>query len=383
MATRRSSSNRSSKSSSSSSSSKSSKSSKSVKSVKSVMSPSIPNKPYNGFIWINNRNVLTKSDPHELGHGATKTVYLSEYSDFGFDIDKIQCTRFNYNNYAIARIEPKDQRKTFSDGEMTDIHDELKLQMEFASAGKAIKILGLLLKFPDNSSVAAYTEADILDQLRMTPNPRVCYILMERCVIKSKSDLSSGKTKSIWDINKDPLKVVQQVIDCISHIVHNKNMVFYDFKEPNLCVSPKKEILTLDFDRYFCRDIAEISPTYNLNDKQIIAQGYMFLLFSCFYYKFGNKNPKIISALYEGIKLFKADQYLEHICRFSDKGRSTLEHYLIHTGDTTAPSFVQYIRKKYLEPMEQIAIAKGTTKTSRGGNKRRTKKRRHGTQSHR
>ena len=345
-------------------------------------------KPYNGYIWINTRNVLTKSDPHELGRGATKTVYLSEYSDFGFDIDTIQCTRFNYNNYAIARIEPKDQRKTFSDGEMTDIHDELKLQMEFASAGKAIKILGLLLKFPDNSSVAAYTDADILDQLRMKPNPRVCYFLMERCVIKSNNSLSSGKTKSIWDINKDPVRVVQQVINCIQYIVYGKKMIFYDFKEPNLCVSPKKEILTLDFDRYFCRDIAEIMTSYPLEKKQLIAQGYMFLLFSCFYYKFGNQNPKIISALYEGIKLFKIDHGLEQICRFSDEGRSTLEHYLIHTGDTTSPSFVEYVRRKYLEPMEQISTpkssgvtrSKGTTKTSRGGNKRRTKKRRHGTQ---
>jgi hypothetical protein len=349
-------------------------------------------KPYKGFIWINTRNVLTKRDPHELGHGATKTVYLSEYSDFGFDAFKIPGVGLNHNNYAIARIEPKDQRKTFSDGEMTDIHDELKLQMEFASAGKAIKILGLLLKFPDNSSVAAYTEADILDQLRMKPNPRVCYFLMERCGFITTMYYSSsyGKTKSIWNINKDPVRVVQQVINCIQYIVYDKKMIFYDFKEPNLCVSLDNKIIALDFDRYFCIDLAQIMTSYSLNDKQIIAQGYMFLLFSCFYYKFGKKNTKIISALCEGIKLLKIDKYLEHICRFSDKGRSTLEHYLIHTGDTTAPSFVQYIRKKYLEPMEQIATPKssgvtrpkGTTKTIRGGNKRGTKKRRHGTQAH-
>jgi len=262
--------------------------------------------------------------------------------------------------------------------------------MEFASAGKATKILGVLLKFPDNSSVVAYTEEDILDKLKTRPNPRVCYILMERCAfITSNYSRSYGKTKHIWDISRDPQQVVQQVIDTINYITDTKKMIFYDFKEPNLCVSPENKIIALDFDRYFCKDIAtEIGSRYTLTEKKLIIKGYMFLLFGCYYYRYEGleqNNPKIVTALYNGIKQLEIDKYLEQICRFSEQGRSIMEHYLLQTGDTTAPSFVQYIRKKYLEPMEQIAIAtgaKGTTKTSKGGNKRGTKKRRHGTQAH-
>jgi len=313
-----------------------------------------------GYIWINNTNILSKSEPHELGHGASKTVSMSEYSNFGFDINEIQGDDFDYSKYAIARIEPKDKRPTFTDGEMRSMHDELELQMEFAGEGKATRILGLLLKFPDESFVVAYTEADILRLLLSSSNkPRVCYILMERCNFVRKSGPHEGRTMSIWDISKNPLKVVQELIYCINHIANSKKMIFYDFKEMNVCVSPENNIIALDFDRYFCEYIHEIDWSYydiRPASKSEIVNGYMFLLFTCEYYKnTNNPDPKIISVLHEGIKLFKIDKNLEQICRFSKKGRRNLEHYLIHRGDTIGPSFVQYIQTKYLDQMEKIA----------------------------
>jgi hypothetical protein len=347
-------------------------------------------KRHEGFIWFSTRNIPTKTDPYELGRGTTKTVYLSEYhSNIGFEINKIQDDpnkRLEYNKYAIAQIEPKHKQKTFTDDEMDDIHDELELQMEFAKDGKATKVLGLLIEFPDNFRVVAYTQEDILHQLTLTPNPSVCYILMERCGFTS-----SGSTKSIWDINKkNPQDVVQKVIRCIEHIVIDKKLIFYDFKELNLCVSPENEIIALDFDRYFCKNLADIKTLYpyDVNDNEPNAAGYMFLLFTCEYYKhLRNPDPEIIFALYEGIKMYQIDSNLEEICRFSNEGRKTLEHYLLYKDEPRPPSFVQYVRTNYLEPIEKIAMArqtKSTTKSrgtrSSGGNKRhanRTNKRRY------
>ena len=332
MATRRSSSNRSSESSSS------------------------PKKQPKGYIWINTANILTKTNPHELGHGATKTVYLSEYSNFGFDINEIQGHDFDYDKYAIARIQPRN-KKQFTDDEMNSIYDELELQMDFARTGKATKILGILLKFPDNSSVVAYTEEEILRQLTLTPNPRVCYILMERCgFVVSNYSRSYGQTKSIWKINRDPRVVVQQVIDCINHIVDEKKMIFYDFKELNVCVSPENQIIALDFDRHFCKYLKEVDwRSYDIRPAtQVeIAKGYMFLLFSCIYFKH-EQHPEIVAALYEGIQQLKIDKYLSHVCRFSEMGWRNLKHYLIHDGDTNIPipSLVQYIEVNYLEQMK-------------------------------
>ena len=338
MATRRSSSNRSSKSSSS------------------------PKKQPKGYIWINTANILTKTTPHELGHGATKTVYLSEYSsdEFVFDINEIQGEgdEFNANKYAIARIQPRN-KKQFTDDEMNSIYDELELQMDFARTGKATKILGLLLKFPDNTIAIAYTEEEILHELTLTPNPRVCYILMERCgFVTSNYSRSYGQTKSIWKINRDPRVVVQQVIDCINHIVDEKKMVFYDFKELNVCVSPENQIIALDFDRHFCKYLREVDwRYYNIQPAtQVdVAKGYMFLLFSCEYYKhIHNPKQEIVDALYEGIQQLNIDTYLEQICRFSEMGRKNLLHYLIHRDDKNKaiPSLVQYIEVNYLEQMK-------------------------------
>lgn len=345
-------------------------------------------KQHDGFIWFSTPNIPTKTDPYELGRGATKKVYLSEYhSNIGFEISKIQDDpnkRLEYNKYAIAQIKPK-KGNTFTDDDMDNIHDELELQMEFAKDGKATKVLGLLIELPDNSRVVAYTQEDILYQLTLTPNPRVCYILMERCGFTA-----SGNTKSIWDVSKKPQDVVQQVIRCIDHIVIDKKLIFYDFKELNLCVSPENEIIALDFDRYFCKNLDDIKPVYpyDVNDNEPNAAGYMFLLFTCEYYKhLRNPDPEIISALYEGIKMYQIDRNLEEICRFSKEGRKTLEHYLIHKSDPRPASFVQYVQTNYLEPMEKIAMdrqTKSTTKSrgtrSSGGNKRhanRTNKRRY------
>ena len=359
------------------------RSSSSSKSYSSSKSPKIPDnqlgveKQPKGYLWINNTNVLSKADAHELGHGASKTVYMSEYSthDLVFDINEIQGDDFDYSKYAIARIGPRNGRQTFTDGEMRGMHDEIELQMEFAREGKATRILGLLLKFPekfpDESFVVAYTEADILHQLTLTPNPRVCYILMERCNFVTRSGPREGKTKSIWDISKDPLKVVQQLIYCINHICVKKKMIFYDFKELNVCVSPDNEIIALDFDRHFCINLDDISSRdtpqpYTIEEKQEIASGYMFLLFACEYYKnIHNPDPKIIAALQEGINLFEINRILEHICRFTNSGRRNLEHYLIPKNETKPPSFVQYVRTNYLEPIEQIVTATLTKSTGR------------------
>jgi hypothetical protein len=346
-------------------------------------------KRHEGFIWFSTPNIPTKTDPYELGHGATKNVYLSEYnSNTGFEISKIQDDPnkgLDYNKYAIAQIEPKHKGKTFTDDAMDNIHDELELQIEFAKDGKATKVLGLLLEFPDNTRVVAYTQEDILHQLTLTPNPRICYILMDRC-----GYTKSGSTMSIWDVSKKPQDVVQQVIRCIDHIVIDKKLIFYDFKEPNLCVSPENEIIALDFDRYFCKNLTDIKtlPPYSVDDNEPNAAGYMFLLFTCEYYKsIRNPDPEIISALYEGIKMYQIDSNLEEICRFSKEGRSTLEHYLIPKNETRPPSFVQYVRTNYLEPMEKIATARltkstGTKSTGRkssgrtkGGKGAKTKKR--------
>jgi hypothetical protein len=333
-----------------------------------------------GYIWINNENILTKTNPHELGHGATKTVYLSEYSSgFGFDINEIQDegAEFNANKYAIARIAPK-KTQSFTDDEMYDIYHELKLQMEFARTGKATKVLGILLKFPDNSSVVAYTEAEILHQLNLTPNPRVCYILMERCGFVT----SNGKTKSIWKINRDPRVVVQQVINCIDHIVDDKNMIFYDFKELNVCLSPENQVIALDFDRYFCKYLREVNwRYYNIQPAtQVqVAKGYMFLLFSCEYYKhIDSPKQEIVDALYEGIQQLKIDEYLEQICRFSEMGRKNLLHYLIHRDDKDKPipSLVQYIEVNYLEQMKPKPKKKQGKATKLGGTVTKKTKRR-------
>jgi len=353
MASRRSSSNRSSESSSSSESSES---------PKSPENSATPKKKPKGYIWINTANILTKTTPHELGHGATKTVYLSEYSsdEFVFNINEIQDegAEFNANKYAIARIAPK-KTQSFTDDEMDSIHDEIKLQMEFARTGKATKVLGLLLKFPDNTTAIAYTEAEILHQLTLTPNPRVCYILMERCgFVTSNSRRSYGKTKSIWSINRDPRVVVQQVIDCINHITDEKKMIFYDFKELNVCLSPENQVIALDFDRHFCKYLREVNwRYYNIQPAtQVqVAKGYMFLLFSCEYYKhIHNQKQEIVDALYEGNQQLKIDEYLEQICRFSEMGRKNLMHYLIHRDDKDKPipSLVEYIEVNYLQPMK-------------------------------
>jgi hypothetical protein len=342
-----------------------------------------------GYIWINNENILTKTNPHELGHGATKTVYLSEYSSgFGFDINEIQDegVEFNANKYAIARIAPK-KTPSFTYGEMKDIHDELELQMKFARTGKATRVLGVLLKFPDNSSVVAYTEKDILRKLKLTPTPRVCYILMERCGFVK----SNGKTKSIWSINS-PRVVVQQVIDCINHIADEENMIFYDFKELNVCLSPENQVIALDFDRYFCKYLREVNwRYYNIQPAtQVeVAKGYMFLLFSCEYYKhIDSPKQEVVDALYEGIQQLKIDEYLQQICRFSEMGRKNLLHYLIHRDDKDKdiPSLVQYIELNYLEQMKPKPKPKkkqgkatklgGTvTKKTKRRMKRKTKKR--------
>jgi len=227
--------------------------------------------------------------------------------------------------------------------------------MEFARTGKATKVLGLLLKFPDNTTAIAYTEAEILHQLTLTPNPRVCYILMERCGFVT----SNGKTKSIWKINtRDPRVVVQQVIDCINHIADEKKMIFYDFKELNVCLSPENQVIALDFDRHFCKYLREVNwRYYNIQPatQAEVAKGYMFLLFSCEYYKhIHNPKQEVVDALYEGIQQLKIDEYLQQICRFSEMARKNLDHYLIHRDDKDKPipSLVQYIEVNYLEQMK-------------------------------
>jgi hypothetical protein len=319
-----------------------------------------------GFIWISERNILTKTPPHELGQGATKTVYSSEYSSgFGFAIDKIEDegSEFNANKYAIAEIRPKNT-PSFTDVEMDDIHDELELQMDFAEDGKATKVLGLLLGFTDDTSVVAYTEADILHQLTLTPNPVVCYILMERCAfVTSHSRRSYGQTMSIWSINRgNPGVVVQQVIDCINHIVVTKHMIFYDFKEGNVCLSPDNhapdnQVIPIDFDRHFCKYLDEVDWGYydiRPATQEEVAMGYMFLLFSGEYYKnTRNPDPEVVAALYEGIQQLKIDQYLQQICRFSEMGRKNLIHYLIYHDDKDKQfSLVEYIEVNYLEQMK-------------------------------
>lgn len=357
MATRQSSSNRSSENSESYASSESPKSPKSP-----TTPPKSLKKQPKGYIWISDGNILTKTNPHELGHGATKTVYLSEYSSgFGFDINEIaeKEDEFKPNKYAIAEIKPK-KTPSFTDDEMNSIYDELKLQMEFANDGKATKVLGLLLESPDGTSFVAYTQEDILHELTLTPNPSVCYILMERCgFVTSNYSLSYGQTKSIWKINpRDPRVVVQQVIDCINHIVDIKKMIFYDFKELNVCLSPENQVIALDFDRHFCKYLREVNwRSYNIQPaSQVeVAKGYMFLLFSCEYYKhIHNPKQEIVDALYEGIQQLKIDTYLEQICRFSEMGRKNLLHYLIHRDDKNKaiPSLVQYIEVNYLEQMK-------------------------------
>ena len=171
-------------------------------------------------------------------------------------------------------------------------------------------------------------------------------------------------------------------------------MIFYDFKELNVCVSPDNKIIALDFDRNFCINLDDIRDTpqpYTIEQKQEISRGYMFLLFACEYYKnTRNPTPEIITALYEGIQLFEIDRILEHICRFTNSARRNLEHYLIPKNETKPPSFVQYVRTNYLEPMKKIATPRPTKKTTarkttgrtkggRGtkgkGNKTKTKKR--------
>jgi hypothetical protein len=363
MATRRSSSNRSSENSENFDSSENSESPKSPKSPKSpTTTPKSLKKQPKGYIWISDGNILTKTTPHELGHGATKTVYLSEYSSgFGFEINEIpeKEDEFKPNKYAIAEIKPK-KTPSFTDDEMNSIYDELKLQMEFANDGKATKVLGLLLELPDGTSFVAYTQEGILHELTLTPNPSVCYILMERCgFVTSNYSRSYGQTKSIWKINpRDPRVVVQQVIDCINHIVDIKKMIFYDFKELNVCLSPEDQVIALDFDRHFCKYLREVNWRYydiRPATQVEVAKGYMFLLFSCEYYKhIHNPKQEIVDALYEGIQQLKIDTYLEQICRFSEMGRKNLLHYLIHRDDKdkSIPSLVQYIEVNYLEQMK-------------------------------
>ena len=306
-----------------------------------------------GKIWVNMR---TKGYTH--GGGTFKTAVQADYVSgvAGFDFAQVQSQLPSLNpteiapNCVIIMIKvPTVGPGTVTDGFMKTTADELELQSRFAVDGYALPILGFIATSNHNVFIEQYGVANILASIRAIPfyppgSIDGCYVLMLKC--------GFNKNRNVMKLFDSPpidkQVIVDSVIDFIDYTVEVQNLILYDFKPPNACRDPviPGKMVGLDFDTKFCIRIPNITSR-----KGSIAKAYMFLMFACFEYQFGTRDPakkiKITIALYNGLLRLRVNELLDVIVT-NQICVNLFKHYLHLNPQFSAIEVRDILRHRYI-----------------------------------
>ena len=182
---------------------------------------------------------------------------------------------------------------------------------------------------------------------------------------------------------QDKQIIVDGVIKYIDYAVDYQHILLYDFKPPNLCRSPfdNNEVVGLDYDPKYCKDVSQFA------DQPIasaVMKAYMFLMFACFQYDFGPKDPKIKFALHNGLERLNVASLLDKILR-NPICVKMLKHYLYFDPSMQAIEVRDIIRDRYIGRIAadagifKLALAAANSSPfeqpqSMGGRKKKRKK---------
>jgi hypothetical protein len=294
-------------------------------------------------IWLNMR-----SQPYKHGGGSFKDAFQAEAvkSPVGFDFGQVRAQlpdirdpsqiapgcvilniRIKLNQLKQGEIETPEylnQTENF----MKNTAVELELQSRFAVDGYALPILGFMAIRRDTVLMEEYGIANILAKIRSVPYYPLgsidgFFVIMLKCGYNERN----GIVLHIFDSPpQDKQVMVDSVIDFINYAIDVQNVILYDFKPPNLCRSPFEpgKVVGLDFDPNYCINIGHFASKPR---PAAIMKAYMFLMFACFQYSFGEKDIKITIALHNGLVRLHVDKLLDSIIS-NPVCVKMLKHYL-------------------------------------------------------
>ena len=198
---------------------------------------------------------------------------------------------------------------------MLETAAELELQGKFAVDGYALQIVGIIATTGKAIVIEEYGVDNIVNKIRKNSPYSLasidgCYILMLKCGVDR-----DGVVKKLFDSPpRQKQSIVDSVIGFIDYSIDTQHTLLYDIKPPNLCRSPDKEntykVVGLDFDPKYCINVGVYATQPRPNS---VMKAYMFLMFACFQYQFGPKEPELIVALHNGFVRLKVSDLLDRI----------------------------------------------------------------------